>query len=285
MDKRIKDFIRTILRNRVGEKILIELNQRNKWFRKLVPSENVYPPETFRIAQRDGVFYQLDISDVIGHSLFFFNYYFAPLEVFNLLRTDSVFIDVGANIGTVAMRAANICVSGHVYAFEPDPNHVKSLKINQQLNSFSNITIIPRALGSKPSQAVLSKLEQRNAGMSRILPLEHANRYNSNPIEIVTLDDEMEQLRPSRIDLIKIDVEGYEFHVLMGAQKTIARYQPILIIEVIDANLQVHQLSSANVIDLLQSWGYEIIDLKTRQPILAGAKIETDILCSPQKRN
>ncbi|MCA4897543.1 MAG: FkbM family methyltransferase [Cytophagales bacterium] len=285
MDKRIKDFIRTILRNRVGEKILIELNQRNKWFRKLVSSENAYPPETFRIAQRDGVFYQLDISDVIGHSLFFFNYYFAPLEVFNLLRTGSVFIDVGANIGTVAMRAAKICVSGHVYAFEPDPNHVKSLKINQQLNSFSNITIIPRALGSKPSQAVLSKLEQRNAGMNRILPPEHVNRYNSNPIEVVTLDDEMEQLRPSRVDLIKIDVEGYEFHVLMGAQKTIARYQPILIVEVIDANLQVHQLSSANVINLLQSWGYEIIDLKTRQPILAGAKIETDILCSPQKRN
>lgn len=285
MDKRIKDFIRTILRNRVGEKILIELNQRNKWFRKLVSSENAYPRETFRIAQRDGVFYQLDISDVIGHSLFFFNYYFAPLEVFNLLRTDSVVVDVGANIGTVAMWAAKICVSGHVYSFEPDPNHVKSLKINQQLNSFSNITIIPRALGSKPSQAVLSKLEQCNAGMNRILPPEHANRYNSNPIEVVTLDDEMEQLRPSRVDLIKIDVEGYEFHVLMGAQKTIARYQPILIVEVIDANLQVHQLSSANVINLLQSWGYEIIDLKTRQPILAGAKIETDILCSPQKRN
>lgn len=283
MNKPIKDFIRAMLRNRLAEKVLIELNQRNKWFRKLVSSENAYPPKTLRTAQRDGVFYQLDISDVIGHSLFFFNHYFAPLEVFNLLRADSVVVDIGANIGTVALRAAKICSKGHVYAFEPDPHHVKSLKTNQQLNNFSNITIIPKALGSEPSQALLFELEQRNAGMNRILPAENANRYKSSPIKVATLDDEMEQIDPSRIDLIKMDVEGYEFHVLAGAKKTIARYKPILIIEVIETNLQMHQLSSIHVINLLRSWGYELMDLKTHQPLVAGAKIETDILCTPQK--
>jgi FkbM family methyltransferase len=183
----------------------------------------------------------------------------------------------------VALRAAKICQRGHVYAFEPDPAHIKSLRANHQLNQFSNITIIPKGLGSKPGQALLSKLEQRNAGMNRILPAEQAAQYDSTHINVATLDDEMSSINPTRIDLIKIDVEGYEFHVLMGAQKTIARYRPILVIEVIDTNLRIHQLSSTDVIDLLQNWGYEILDLKTHQPIVAGAKIETDILCTPPK--
>lgn len=285
MNKRTKDLIRAMLRNRFSEKLLIELNKRNKWFRKLVSSGQGYRQPAYRRARRDGVNYRLDISDVIGHSLFFFNHYFAPQEVFNLLKRDSIVIDIGANIGTVALRAASICSNGHVYAFEPDPVHIESLKVNQHLNQFSNITIIQKALGSKPGPALLSKLEDRNAGMNRILPFEKAAGFDSINIEVSTLDQEVLQINPPRVDLIKIDVEGYEFHVLMGAQKTIARYRPILIIEVIDANLQVHRLSSTSVIDLLQNWGYEIMDLKTHQPIVAGEKIETDVLCTPQKIN
>jgi FkbM family methyltransferase len=283
MNARLKEMIRSCFKNRLAETLLIMLYKRRRKFRSWVPKEGAYPAKAYRFVERDDVLYKLDISDVIGHSLFFFNHYFAPLEVFNLLKDDSTVIDIGANIGTVALRAAKTCQRGHVYAFEPDPAHIKSLRANHQLNQFSNITIIPKGLGSKPGQALLSKLEQRNAGMNRILPAEQAAQYDSTHINVATLDDEMSSISPTRIDLIKIDVEGYEFHVLMGAQKTIARYRPILVIEVIDANLQVHLLSSTDVIDLLQNWDYEIMDLKTHQPIVAGAKIETDILCTPQK--
>lgn len=283
MNTRLKEMIRSCFKNRLAESLLVFLYRKKRKFRSWVAREAAYQERTLRFAERDGVLYKLDISDVIGHSLFFFNHYFAPLEVFNLLKDDSTVIDIGANIGTVALRAAKICQRGHVYAFEPDPAHIKSLRANHQLNQFSNITIIPKGLGSKPGQALLSKLEQRNAGMNRILPAEQAAQYDSTHINVATLDDEMSSINPTRIDLIKIDVEGYEFHVLMGAQKTIARYRPILVIEVIDTNLRIHQLSSTDVIDLLQNWGYEILDLKTHQPIVAGAKIETDILCTPPK--
>lgn len=285
MNKRLKELIHSCFKNRLAENLLVFLYKRRRKFRSWVPKEGAYPAKAYRFAERDGVFYKLDISDVIGHSLFFFNHYFAPLEVFDLLKEDSILVDIGANIGTVALRAAKICKKGHVYAFEPDPQHLDSLKVNQQLNQLSNVTIIPKALGCEPGTALLSKLEQRNAGMNRILPGEQAAQFDSTQIEVSTLDQEMSQINPARIDLIKIDVEGYEFHVLQGAQKTIVRYKPILIIEVIDANLKVHQLSSSDVIDLLQNWGYKAMDLKTHKAIVAGAKIETDILCTPQKTN
>lgn len=124
-------------------------------------------------------------------------------------------------------------------------------------------------------------LEGRNTRMNRILPEGLAAKYPSAFIEVSTLDSEMNELNPPRIDLVKIDVEGYEYQVLLGAMNMIKKLRPILVIKVIDTNLQVHKQSSKEPISLLLGLGYKTIDLKTQKPVSILEKIETDIICYP----
>lgn len=273
---KVKFFLRLLLKNRLGERFLI-LVKENSFFKKITPPEQMYESGSYRVVIRDGVRYRLDISDLIDHSLYFHNHYFSPLRVFQLLKEDSVFIDIGANIGTVALRAASISKNGSIYAFEPDKAHYDALNYNSQLNQFKNINIINKALGEQLKRAKLFKVDQSNKGMNRILTDRGHSEFEW--VDVTTLDDEVERLNITKIDLIKIDVEGYEFNVLRGAKNVLKRFHPILIVEVIDANLKANGQSSSDVINLLSELGYEMIDLRTNKPICTSQKIETDILC------
>jgi hypothetical protein len=153
---KVKDFVKSCFKNKIAEFFLIILYRKNKTYKRLVPNENLYPYPSYRYATRDHVKYKLDLSDVIGHSLYFFNHYYAPLDIFDLMDSKSIVIDVGANIGTVALRAASICREGYVSAFEPDPHHIQSFEENLKLNQFTNVRLFQKALGSQKQNAKLS---------------------------------------------------------------------------------------------------------------------------------
>jgi FkbM family methyltransferase len=280
MNARIKaiNFFRKFLRYSFIEKFLILLNQKFLKARKLVPPEYLYSPKSFRVVVRDDVTYRLDLSSVIDHSLYFFNRYFTPLEFFQLIKENSIVLDIGANIGTVALRAAAIAKKGHVYAFEPDTGNYNSLRFNIDLNSFENITPVKKAIGATPQQSKLFKVNRYNTGMNRILSSSDGFR-DFEWISVVTLDEEIARLKLDRIDLIKIDVEGYELNVLQGARLVIEKFHPLIVIEVIEVNLKNNGQTSAEVIQFLKGLGYSFIDLKTGKPLMNEHHLETDVLC------
>lgn len=86
-------------------------------------------------------------------------------------------------------------------------------------------------------------------------------------VKIVSLDTFLAKKYLKSIDLIKIDVEGYEYEVLKGAKKTIFEYRPVLFIEIDDNNLKQQNSSASNVISWLDDLGYSIKRADTLEPV------------------
>lgn len=276
---RTANILRRLFRYAMAEQILIFFFTKFRLAKKLVPPEYLYKPKSYRMAMRDGITYRFDLSNVIDHSLYFFNRYFTPMQLFRLIKSDTVIVDIGSNIGTAALHAAATAKNGMVYAYEPDSANYSSLRENMSLNHFENIVTIQKALGEIPTRSKLFKVNRFNNGMNRILP-EGSPVQDFEIIEVSTLDEEMKRLKPIRIDLIKIDVEGYELNVLKGARQVLEQFHPLLVVEVVDVNLKNNGQSSAEVIEFLKLFGYKFMDLKNGNALTQSHyPMETDILC------
>lgn len=142
-----------------------------------------------------------------------------------LLKEGDIFIDVGANIGFLSLAAAvAVGKKGEVLAFEAVPSTYDILVANKELNSFSQLQARCIGVGSK-SETVTIQAEEENRGGASIL---NKNKTSGVEIEVKKLD---ELITSGPVTLIKIDVEGYEFEVLKGAEELIKRDRPALIVE------------------------------------------------------
>lgn len=131
---------------------------------------------------------------------------------------DKVFVDIGANLGYYTVRMARLF--GKVIAIEPEPYNLQNLKANVSLNNLENVEIVECACGEAEGQAVLFT----HQAMSTLLEVE--GYYEKIPVKVSKLDDIVE-----KADVIKIDVEGFEEQVLVGAKRILAECKPAIIVE------------------------------------------------------
>ena len=134
------------------------------------------------------------------------------------LKPGDTYVDVGANIGALALLAASkVGPSGYVHAFEAHPEIFRFLQGNIQLNGFSNISANNYAVADQPGDLAFTDLhsDDQNSICQEGSIIVRANR----------LDDLLPVDRP--IALLKIDVEGAEKLVLDGAPQTLARTSAI----------------------------------------------------------
>ncbi len=138
-------------------------------------------------------------------------------EVFKkYLKKSGLVVDVGANIGYYTLLASRALESnGHVVAFEPASKNFNLLKKNVEENSLSNVKIEKKAVGSKTGKASIY-LNPENCGGNRIY--KSGERWKKESIETVTLDNYFSNTKES-IDLLKIDIEGYELKAMQGAKE------------------------------------------------------------------
>jgi FkbM family methyltransferase len=142
----------------------------------------------------------------------------------NLKSTD-VFFDIGSNIGQHGLYASRFCST--VYCFEPITRLFEQLSLTIAKNNFTNIKALNLALGSNNGVMPIFS-DAYNMGASSILF--NKNKSLEQMVSVRKLDDFIEQT-PTRIDMMKIDVEGFEWEVLQGAEKTMRKYKPMLLIE------------------------------------------------------
>lgn len=281
---RFFNLFRYFFKIKLLENFLVnQINRGNNWWKKLVPPLYFYPQNTNRRAERNGINYFLDLSCLIDYSIFFRMLKEPSWEnLFKVLRPDFVIMDIGANIGFHTLNFAKICSEGFVHAFEPDSKSFKILSTNIELNNFHNVALHPIALGAKEEKLLFYKLYLNNPGANRILAKPPASHFGQAQVDVHTFDHVAEELMLQRLDLIKIDVEGFELFVLQGATSTIKKYRPILFVELAEKNLQEHNLSSLDLINYIESLGYQIIDAKTMTPVDRSTQNHhTDILCFP----
>ncbi len=142
-----------------------------------------------------------------------------------------VALDIGANIGIQSMRMSR-CVgeSGKVYSFEPLAHLQEKFKQNIALNSCGNIKLFPWALSDK-AETLSMKVDVKdwNQGAFTLSDLSHAGTPQQITIKV---PDEVDEIKNAeRIDLVKIDVEGFEYHVLRGLGSTLKKHRPRIIFE------------------------------------------------------
>jgi FkbM family methyltransferase len=142
-------------------------------------------------------------------------------------------VDVGANVGYMALLSAR-CVgpTGRVLAIEPDPGNIQLLTANVARNGYQNVNLCRCAVGADVGTATLYRSawnmgnHRINAGASG-----QAIAHETIQVEVQTVDKLVEQHGLSRVNFVKMDVEGYEPGVLAGMGKTIARDRPVVLTE------------------------------------------------------
>lgn len=141
-----------------------------------------------------------------------------PIDLFLKGPHDGLFLDVGANIGSCTLLA--LAVGARVIAFEPLPSNI--FYFHQSVAALDSkwkerLTLWPVALGSTRKQETIYT-EPGNAGNSALEFPTRAKRENSNVVQVVPLDDILWP-HTRNISVLKMDVQGYEIHVLEGAKR------------------------------------------------------------------
>jgi FkbM family methyltransferase len=155
------------------------------------------------------------------------------------LRTGMNVVDVGANIGTHAILAAQlVSPSGKVLAFEAHPHTAAVLHENLQLNQITNVEVRQQCVSDHLG------LSEFNIGVDSAK--NSMVRKGARAVEMPT--DKLDNLIPQdfRIDLLKIDVEGADYFVLMGAVEILAgRPPPVIVLEASENQREISALLSA----------------------------------------
>jgi FkbM family methyltransferase len=140
-------------------------------------------------------------------------------------------IDVGANIGLYTVLAAKrVGSSGHVFAFEPVPENIKLLRENLDLNDVSaRVEIQEVAVGEKPGELELFLSDRQIGTHSAARSLVGGSRSIRVPMQ--SIDAFVTSRGIQHIDLVKVDVEGYDGQVVNGAVHSLRLHKPILLIE------------------------------------------------------
>jgi hypothetical protein len=119
-----------------------------------------------------------------------------------------------------------------------------------------------------------------NPGANRILAKDSTGHHEQEEVQVTTLALVVDRLSIPFINLIKIDVEGFEMFVLKGGERIIEKWKPILFVELAELNLKQQGFSSKELIEYIERLNYEVRDARTMQ-IVDKFKTDhhTDILC------
>lgn len=183
-------------------------------------------------------------------------------------RNCDIIMDIGANQGIFTCYAAKRAQCGWVYAIEPDIDNVLWLKTHLELNQISNATVIPKCVGDRTGKAYFRKGDSSGTGCV-------VDGSEPGPgiaeVDQVTIEELMTAYSLTKIDLLKIDVEGFEARVLSGAAKQLGSIRRIV--------LEYHSPTlGEQVIRLLQQKGFRMQQASspTRSHILY---FENNALC------
>jgi FkbM family methyltransferase len=147
-----------------------------------------------------------------------------------LCRKDSTVLDVGANVGVHALPLSRMARHGTVHAFEACGDTFAFLNANVQANEAKNVILWNSAVCSVDGQTIDISYSPAFAG-GAFVSTNGYTEHNVQRVPTVTLDGWADRVRPTHIDLIKMDIEGAEWMALAGAQRLIDKFRPTLIVE------------------------------------------------------
>jgi FkbM family methyltransferase len=181
-----------------------------------------------------GSVYKGNLNNYIDWNVYFFGAY-EKFELFMLRalikeKLKPVFIDIGANIGHHSLFMSGYC--DQVHAYEPYEPVRRQLDLKIRHNNIQNIYVHKVGLGQEDSELDFFAPISDNTGTGSFISTHDINNNKFfGKLQIVNADNHIANLGLDHIDLVKMDVEGFEKNVLLGMKETFRKYRPILFME------------------------------------------------------
>lgn len=171
------------------------------------------------------------------------------------LQNDAVIFEIGANVGTFLYQFENKLNHKNIFAFEPNK------KLNIRLKRlFPSMNISSVALSDENTTAkfkvpiIKGKMVASRGTLNTSYKEKDEENSYTETVEVVKLDDWTKSKKISKIDFIKIDVEGNEMKTLFGGKETIQKFKPTLMVEMEQRH---HEQPIWNEISEVENWGFE----------------------------
>jgi FkbM family methyltransferase len=183
-------------------------------------------------------------------------------ELQHRLVPGSVFLDIGANFGYYSIRLSTALNKRiEVHAFEPHPGTLQRLRGNIESNGLSDVVHAHQIALSDVSGPAHMAERSDNSGASRL-----TDGGDGIAIQTTTLDEFAGRYNWTRLDGIKIDVEGAEPRVLRGGRQTIERFRPAMMIEFWTPGLARAGSTPAELAQVLDELGYLMLQPRISPP-------------------
>ena len=186
-----------------------------------------------------GIEYLGNLNNNIDYNIYFYGAFEKPLlnflsdtmQAFVAEEKTGVFVDIGANVGQHSLYMSRC--SAQVHAFEPYAPVRNRLMQQISHNKIENIQVHPLGLSNENTSLPFFAPTGNNAGIGSFdaSSMDKGNKQIGE-LELIRGDDFFTAANPERIDLVKIDVEGFEKPALEGLQKTLHKYRPLIVCEI-----------------------------------------------------
>lgn len=173
------------------------------------------------------------------------------------LQPGMTFVDVGANVGFYSILAARrVGPSGRVVAFEPNADNLKPLLLNRLTNACTQLDVRPFAVSDETGFLSLMKIVSI-ASTKELDPAELEYPNDAQAVYAVTLDETLAGER--RVDLIKCDVDGHDFRVMLGGRGVLERFRPHVVAELNPGTLRAcSRIEPAEYLQIFVARGYTV---------------------------
>lgn len=177
-------------------------------------------------------------------------------------RNEPIALDIGANVGHHTLYLASFCAA--VHAFEPFAGVADSLDDKVRRNGLKQVHLHRVGLGDQDEDREFFAPRGMNTGTgSFVATHESSNNESVGALQLVHADSYIGRLTLPRIDLVKIDVEGFELPLLRGLKQTLIRHRPIVMLELSDSVRLA--LATREVFMSLFPDGYEVQVVHSRR--------------------
>jgi FkbM family methyltransferase len=215
----------------------------------------------------------LDVSDRLDRTAYFLGrFYDLPTQLLmrETVYPGDVFVDVGANIGMLTLLASRLVTpEGRVIAFEPNADVFRRLYDHVQRNRLDNVSLNAFGLGDADAGGTL-KVWNNSKGwgtFGTLSPQEQQLLTAEYECRIAKGDDTL-VLPAERPVTIKIDVEGFECHVLRGLRNILSQHRPAVIVEVLEDNLKRAASTSEELFAYMFTQGYRAFAIDANRSFL-----------------
>jgi FkbM family methyltransferase len=273
MKKLIVKSVHALFRIPVFERILrvfIKGRYVDSFFVKLVPGHHTYPQPSYRHVKSGPLSLHGNIHDYNDWKSYWGIKEIEREQLYKLAGRSRNIVDIGANNGWVLMNLSTIVSAnkGMVYGFEPHPDSYERCMRNIASSGISNCQVYNLGCGIEDEEKVMTPVNKSNSGQNKIIDTKTGSAVpDSITVKVTTLDAQLKNVE--KIDLIKIDVEGFELNVLKGAKRILTEDRPVLFMEVDDKLLRSNHVTPKELLSYLEDlYGYSFIHATSGEKVL-----------------